>query len=200
MADILSVEDRSKLMSRIRGRDTKPEMIVRRGLHALGLRFRLQARKLPGRPDLVFPKYHTAVFVHGCFWHAHGCGLSKLPGTRVEFWKQKLDANVARDQAAVRALREAGWRVLLVWECAFRGPGRLGEDEALRQSAAFIKSADSMQYSVKGRGSSENARISEVNDSNRSARRVQKKPVKGDSLTKGKPCATVAGTKGNDHA
>ena len=159
MADVLSTEERSRLMSRIRGRDTKPEMVVRRGLHALGLRFRLHDRRLPGRPDLVLPKYQTAVFVHGCFWHAHGCALSKLPGTRVEFWKQKLDANVARDRAAVQALRDAGWRVLLVWECAFRGPGRLGEDEALRQSAAFIKAVGPGQHSVESLRTGENAHV-----------------------------------------
>ena len=185
MADVLSAEERSRLMSRIRGRDTGPEMIVRRGLHALGLRFRLQDRKLPGRPDLVLPKYRTAVFVHGCFWHAHGCTLSKVPATRVEFWKRKLDANVARDRAAARALRDAGWRVLLVWECAFRGPGRLGEGEALRDAAAFIRSTDSLQYSVEGRQTGENAR---------------RTPIEADALRTGKPRVTVAGTKGKEHA
>ena len=104
MTDVLTPQQRRLNMSRVRGRDTKPEMLIRRELHARGLRYRLHDRKLPGRPDLVFPKYRTALFVHGCFWHAHGCALSKLPVTRQEFWKQKLDGNGARDRKAIKAL------------------------------------------------------------------------------------------------
>jgi len=89
MVDVLSPEQRRLNMSRIRGRDTKPEMLIRRGLHAQGFRYRLQNRKLPGRPDLVFPRYHAVIFVHGCFWHGHNCPMFKLPGTRQEFWSKK---------------------------------------------------------------------------------------------------------------
>src|SRR4051812_8555177 len=111
MTDVLSPAQRRLNMSRIRGRDTKPEMVVRRGLHALGLRFRLHDRALPGRPDLVLAKFGAAVFVHGCFWHSHGCSLSKLPQTRPDFWREKLRRNAARDRKAVESLLTAGWRV-----------------------------------------------------------------------------------------
>jgi DNA mismatch endonuclease (patch repair protein) len=139
MTDVLTVEQRQLNMSRIRGRDTKPEMLVRRGLHARGLRYRLHDRKLPGRPDLVFAKYHTAVFIHGCFWHAHGCALSKLPATRQDFWKQKLEGNAARDGKAISALQTDGWNVLVVWECALRGPDRLNTGAALDGAASYIR-------------------------------------------------------------
>lgn len=139
MADVLTPEQRQFNMSRIRGKDTKPEMLIRRGLHARGLRYRLHDRSLPGRPDLVFPKYRTAVFIHGCFWHAHGCALSKLPATRQDFWQAKLGANAARDQKAVDALRTGGWRVLVIWECALRGAARQKESVVLERAAGFIE-------------------------------------------------------------
>ncbi len=157
MTDVLTPEQRHLVMSRVRGRDTKPEMLVRRGLHARGLRFRLQDRKLPGRPDLVFAKYRTAVFVHGCFWHFHGCGLSKIPGTRPEFWRKKLQDNVARDGKAVSALLAAGWRVLVIWECALRGTGRLGGAELLDGAASFITTQPRRHREIRGRSSVDNA-------------------------------------------
>jgi DNA mismatch endonuclease, patch repair protein len=138
MADVLTTAQRQLNMSRIRGRDTKPEMLIRRGLHARGLRYRLHDRKLPGRPDLVFPKYRTAVFIHGCFWHAHGCALSKLPATRQDFWKQKLEGNAARDNKAIEALQANGWRVLVIWECALRGPVRVALHELLDYLAGVV--------------------------------------------------------------
>jgi DNA mismatch endonuclease (patch repair protein) len=138
MTDVLTEAQRRFVMSRIRQRDTNPEMVVRRGLHALGFRFRLQDRRLPGRPDLVFARYRVAVFVHGCFWHAHGCHLSKMPETRKEFWETKLGANAARDGKAIASLQAAGWRVLVIWECAMRGVKRLEEAEMLGLAANFI--------------------------------------------------------------
>lgn len=141
MTDVLTAAQRQLNMSRIRGKDTKPEMLIRRGLHARGLRYRLHDRELPGRPDLVFPKYHAAVFVHGCFWHAHGCALSKLPATRQDFWRTKLEGNAARDHKAVEALQANGWRVLVIWECALRGPGRLDDDAVLGSAARYIQKA-----------------------------------------------------------
>lgn len=138
MADVLTPEQRRLNMSRIRGKDSKPEMLVRRGLHARGLRYRLHDRSLPGRPDLAFPKHHTVVFVHGCFWHAHGCALSKLPSTRQNFWREKLEANVERDRKAIDALQVAGWRILIVWECALRGPTRLSQAEVCDRAASWI--------------------------------------------------------------
>lgn len=151
MTDVLTTAQRQLNMSRIRGKDTKPEMLVRRGLHARGLRYRLHDRKLPGRPDLVFPKHHTAVFIHGCFWHAHGCALSKLPATRQDFWKRKLEGNAARDRKAVDALQAEGWRVLVVWECALRGPSRLDTTAALNEAASYIRqNPDSLLMEIAG--------------------------------------------------
>lgn len=117
MADTLTPAQRSERMSRIRGRDTRPERLVRSHLHRAGLRFRLHGAKLPGRPDLVLPKYATVVFVEGCFWHGHRCQKGRIPGTNSMFWASKIATNQARDQRNQRALRRIGWRVLRVWEC-----------------------------------------------------------------------------------
>ena len=130
---------RSEIMSRVRGKDTKPEMTVRRGLHARGYRFRLQAKKLPGKPDLVLPKWQVAIQVHGCFWHGHeGCG--RVPKSRTEFWTAKFERNRARDVRTSRELRELGWRVLVVWECALVGPGRWPLDDLLDKIDEWIRS------------------------------------------------------------
>ena len=113
-------------MSHIRGRDTKPEMLVRSLLHRLGYRFRLHRRDLPGRPDIVLPKWKTAVFVHGCFWHRHpGCRFAYTPKSRADFWQKKFRDNVERDAKSVAALEEAGWKTLIVWECETAEPDRL---------------------------------------------------------------------------
>lgn len=139
-------------MRRIKGKDTKPEMLIRRGLHAKGMRYRLHDCSLPGRPDLVFPKYHTAVFIHGCFWHAHGCGLSKFPTTRQDFWRAKLIANAVRDGKSVDALRVAGWRVLVIWECALRGPSRQPVSVVLEGAVKFIQNSDLTLLEIAGTG------------------------------------------------
>lgn len=115
--DTLTPAERSERMSRIRSRDTKPEIWVRKALHAEGFRFRLHRGDLPGRPDIVLPKYNAVVFVHGCFWHAHHCQKQRIPATRSEFWNSKFEANVQRDTRNTKALRNAGWRVYKVWEC-----------------------------------------------------------------------------------
>ena len=118
MVDIVDTETRSRMMSNIRGKDTKPELILRRALHARGLRYRLHVKDLPGKPDLVFPKFRAVVFVHGCFWHRHpGCAKATTPATRVEFWQEKFRANVLRDQKNSERLTETGWRICTVWEC-----------------------------------------------------------------------------------
>ncbi|HPN78228.1 DNA mismatch endonuclease Vsr [Dokdonella sp.] len=117
MVDVVDKATRSRMMSGIRGRDTKPEKIVRSHLHRLGLRFRLKSL-LPGKPDLVFPKYRTVVFVHGCFWHRHpGCKFASTPASNLEFWLDKFEANVIRDARAKLLLRRLDWRHLVVWEC-----------------------------------------------------------------------------------
>lgn len=121
MADIVDKQTRSRMMAGIRGKDTKPELALRQALHARGFRFRLHAKNVHGRPDLVFPKHRAAIFVHGCFWHRHlGCRYTTTPSTRPQFWQAKFEANVARDSAVRATLLETGWRVAMVWECALR--------------------------------------------------------------------------------
>ena len=115
--DTVSPEVRSRIMSSIKGRDTKPEMVVRRFLHANGFRYRLHVKDLPGSPDLIFPSRRLALFVHGCFWHRHSCCADKLPKTRTEYWKAKFDRNKQRDKRNSEALRELGWTVIVFWEC-----------------------------------------------------------------------------------
>ena len=126
MADVHSKAQRSFNMSRIRGKNTKPEMRVRSLLHRMGFRFRLHRKDLPGKPDIVLPAYGTVIFVHGCFWHRHpGCHRTTTPKTRVEFWSEKFQANVARDALMVAELEALGWTVLVVWECQTRSSPEL---------------------------------------------------------------------------
>lgn len=118
MVDSLSLEKRSWNMSRIKGKDTEPELIVRSLLHKAGYRFRLHRNDLPGKPDLTLPKYKTVIFVHGCFWHRHeGCKLSYVPKTRTDFWQKKFASNIRRDKKNIKELEILGWRVITVWEC-----------------------------------------------------------------------------------
>ncbi len=125
MADVHNKETRSYNMSRIRAKDTKPEMVVRKFLFANGFRYRLHVPKLPGKPDIVLPKYKTVIFVNGCFWHGHkGCSYFVLPKTRTEWWFQKIKATMARDKAAEVALNVLGWKVIIVWECQLKKNGQ----------------------------------------------------------------------------
>lgn len=127
MTDTLSPSARSVLMSRIRGKDTKPEIVVRSLLHRMGFRFRLHRRGLPGSPDIVLPGHGAVVFVHGCFWHRHTrCKGATTPKSRVKFWQEKFAANVERDKRNRRDLRRLGWKVLVVWECELKKPEKLG--------------------------------------------------------------------------
>ena len=122
MADKLNTQQRHHCMSRIRGKDTKPELLVRKGLHARGFRFRLQDRKLPGRPDIVLPKYGVAIMVNGCFWHGHkGCRYATKPKSNIEFWETKIARNKHRDEVTSAHLEALGWTVIVVWECELRG-------------------------------------------------------------------------------
>src|SRR5712671_7462406 len=118
--DHLSPEKRSQLMSRIHGRDTKPELLVRRLVHGLGYRYRLHDKRLPGCPDLVFRSRRKVIFVHGCFWHQHNCGRGTRPKQNKKFWKEKLDRNRARDKDVLRSLKRLGWKAMFVWECQTR--------------------------------------------------------------------------------
>jgi DNA mismatch endonuclease (patch repair protein) len=124
--DRLTPEARSALMARIRGRDTAPEIRLRRLLHGMGYRFRLHRADLPGRPDIALPGRRKVVFLHGCFWHRHpGCPQATMPRTRIGFWRAKFERNVARDRSVRRALNRAGWGVAVVWECALREEARV---------------------------------------------------------------------------
>ncbi|QKC99748.1 DNA mismatch endonuclease Vsr [Mesorhizobium sp. NZP2298] len=137
--DPLTADQRRLNMSRIQGRDTEPEMIIRRGLYARGLRYRLHDRSLSGTPDLVFPSARTVVFVHGCFWHGHDCALGVQPRSNAAFWQAKIARNQQRDGQAIDALISSGWRVATVWECALRGRGRLPPDSVLEALIHFIR-------------------------------------------------------------
>lgn len=122
--DIVSPEKRSKMMSGIRNKNTRPEMLVRSYLHRQGFRFKVNDKSLPGKPDLVLPKYNAVIFVNGCFWHRHHCHLFKWPKTRTEFWKKKIESNVKNDEIVVELLLQEGWRVCVIWECAIKGKGK----------------------------------------------------------------------------
>ncbi|WP_081986545.1 very short patch repair endonuclease [Chitinibacter sp. ZOR0017] len=125
--DIVTPQKRSAMMSGIRGKNTKPELLVRSFLHAQGFRFRLHRKDLPGGPDIVLPKYHVCIFVHGCFWHRHpDCRLASTPKSRQEFWEPKFAGNVERDTRNQAALLASGWRVVILWECGLRKPGISG--------------------------------------------------------------------------
>lgn len=132
MTDVHQKTTRSRNMAAIRSSDTKPEIWVRKRLHAAGFRFRLNVSGMPGRPDIVLRKYRAVIFVNGCFWHKHECALFKWPKSRQEWWRQKLNANHQRDLVVQDKLRECGWRVLTIWECALKGPQKWPEDELVQ--------------------------------------------------------------------
>ena len=142
MVDVVSPEVRSRMMAGIRGKDTKPELLVRRGLHRAGLRFKLHDRTLPGRPDLVFPRYRAVLFVNGCFWHGHKCHLFKWPTTRTDFWRAKISRNKVVDRRALAALQKSGWRVGTVWECALKGRERLDPLQVIAECIDWLQSDD----------------------------------------------------------
>ena len=139
MTDIVDSQTRSAMMSGIRGKNTKPEMVVRRFLHRMGFRFRLHRRDLPGRPDIVLPKYRTVVEVRGCFWHRHdGCPFAYTPKSNREFWETKLNGNRDRDRRNLRELRELGWRAIEIWEC------ELADDRVLQALPSMIRSTPAL--------------------------------------------------------
>lgn len=139
MADIKTTESRSYNMSRIAGKDTKPEELVRKYLFSKGFRYRKNVRKLPGTPDLVVPKYRTVIFVNGCFWHGHeGCKYFVWPKSNAEFWRKKIETNISRDQRKEAQLRDMGWNVMIVWECELRPPQRQATLERLESQLRQI--------------------------------------------------------------
>ncbi len=140
MADIVSRETRSKMMSRIRGKDTKPELLIRKGLFSKGYRYRLHDKRLPGKPDLIFPKYKAVIFVHGCFWHGHDCHLFRMPQDNRGFWENKITTNKAKDEDSVTLLKYKDWRILTIWECALKGKTRLPLDSVINSADSWLKS------------------------------------------------------------
>ncbi|WP_419904854.1 very short patch repair endonuclease [Kiloniella sp.] len=144
MPDIVSPDKRSKMMSGIRGKDTKPEMIIRRALFKRGFRYRLHVKNLPGKPDIVFPKYKSVILVNGCFWHGHNCHLFKLPRSRPEFWNRKIKDTQRRDKTQVKKLETLGWRICIIWECCLKG----------RESLPINEVVDNIDHWLKGVASS----------------------------------------------
>lgn len=138
--DVVDAATRSRMMAGIKGKNTKPELVVRRGLHAAGFRFRLHDHALPGQPDIVLSRWRAVIFIHGCFWHAHDCPLFRWPGTRQDFWRQKIGRNKERDAEVEAALDRAGWRVLKIWECSMKGPDRIGADAVVSLAAEWLRS------------------------------------------------------------
>ena len=149
MADIVTPDVRSRMMSGIRGKNTKPELVLRSALHRLGLRYRLHSKHLAGKPDLVFPKWRSVLFVHGCFWHGHDCSLYRLPATRTEFWREKIESNRIRDSRSEARLRNLDWRVGVVWECALRGKGSQSPEQVAAKVADWL---DSQQDALEIKG------------------------------------------------
>lgn len=136
-------------MSGIGPANTKPEMMIRRALHALGYRYRLHVKGLPGKPDIVFPVRKAALFVQGCFWHGHDCHLFRLPATRTEFWREKIEGNVLRDQRVREQLIASGWRILDIWECSLRGREKLPFTDVMANCVNWL---DGLQVHAKIRG------------------------------------------------
>lgn len=149
--DIVSSIKRSEMMAGIRNKNTRPEMQVRKGLHALGFRYRIHAKDLPGKPDIVLPKYKTVIFVHGCFWHGHNCHLFKMPQTKTAFWSEKISKNRLNDDLAIARLQQLGWSIILVWECSLKGREKLDLETFLNLLTLQIRSPKSIQeiYGIK---------------------------------------------------
>lgn len=143
MVDVVDKATRSSMMSNIRGKNTAPEILVRRAMHRKGFRYKLHDKTLPGKPDLIFPKYKAVININGCFWHKHNCHLFKWPSTRKEFWKEKILSTVERDKRNTKKLQLLGWRVLTVWECSLKGKHRLDEDMLLAEIVEWLLSDQS---------------------------------------------------------
>ncbi len=151
MADVVSPGVRSRMMAGIRGKNTKPELMLRSGLHRAGFRFRLHDKSLPGKPDLVLPKYHAVIFAHGCFWHGHDCHLFKWPRTRDEFWRKKIARNKEVDELTMGRLAASGWRCAIVWECALKGRTKRSIVEIISECSSWLESRTEM-LEIQGSG------------------------------------------------
>jgi len=151
MTDIVDTAARSRMMSKIKGKNTKPEKMVRSALHAEGYRFRLHRKDLPGNPDIVLPKYRAAIYVNGCFWHGHECPLFKWPKTREEFWKTKILENMHRDQKNYQKIISMGWRVCVVWECSIRSRSNETQNASMQRLTEWLNVGSSF-YEIQGLG------------------------------------------------
>lgn len=149
MTDVVDTATRSRMMSGIRGKNTKPEILVRKALFAEGYRYRLHDKRLPGKPDLVLKKFNTVIFVHGCFWHGHDCHLFKWPKTRPVFWKRKINRNREKDQEVTRQLKKEGWKIITIWECALKGKTRQPLENVIRRTTMALAAHRSL--TIRGR-------------------------------------------------
>lgn len=140
MADVVPPEVRSRMMAGIRGKNTRPELAIRKGLFAKGFRYRLHDSRLPGKPDLVLPRYNAVIFVNGCFWHGHNCLLFKWPTSNSEFWRVKITRNRKNDKKCRREITNLGWRVLTIWECSFRGPKKRQIETVVDEADHWLRS------------------------------------------------------------
>lgn len=138
------------MMAGIRGQNTKPELIIRKAIHARGFRYRLHAKNFPGKPDMLFPRHRAAVFVHGCFWHGHDCPLFKVPSTRPEFWSAKIDTNRRRDALVAEQILARDCRELVIWECAIRGPQKIGIEDTIEMAITWLQGNEPF-YEIRGR-------------------------------------------------
>jgi DNA mismatch endonuclease (patch repair protein) len=151
MPDVVDKQTRSRMMSGIQGKNTRPEIAVRQLLHRAGFRYRLHDKRLPGKPDIVLPKYRAVVLVNGCFWHGHGCHLFKWPSTRKEWWEAKIYRTIEKDKESLEALEALGWRIAMVWECALKGRTRLSPDTVSDSLVAWLRSDDEGMLVISGK-------------------------------------------------
>ena len=150
MTDVVDASTRSRMMSGIRGQNTKPEILVRSLLHRQGFRFRLHVSNLPSKPDIVLPRYRVVIFVHGCFWHGHDCNLFKWPKSNAEFWRTKLESNRVRDKRDIALLLQLGWRVLIIWECAIQSQHHTQVEAMLKKVDTWIRGKEQTFLEIDG--------------------------------------------------
>ena len=150
MTDVHDPETRKKNMSAIKGKNTKPEIQIRKLLYSNGFRYRVNVNTLPGKPDIVLPKYHVVIQINGCFWHGHGCALFKWPSTRAGFWKKKIIRTMENDRKNIFSLQHEGWRVLTIWECALKGKNKLETNDLANKIISFIKYEDESWKEISG--------------------------------------------------
>ncbi|MBW6512200.1 MAG: very short patch repair endonuclease [Desulfuromonadaceae bacterium] len=150
MADVVDPATRSRMMSGIRGKNTRPEMLIRRHLHARGFRYRLHVATLPGKPDIVLPRYRAVILIHGCFWHGHDCHIFKWPASNESFWRNKITRNMAIDERTNLALHQENWRVLTIWECSLKGKYKRPIEQVIDSVEAWLDSNDDI-YEIRAR-------------------------------------------------